>query len=249
MPDTVFISDLHLQQSKPELTQLAFALFDKISCEQLYILGDLFEYWIGDDHVDDTAKAVYDKLSALHKRGTKINVMHGNRDFLLGPQYVEGFGGTLITDDTTCIDVAATQTLLMHGDTLCTDDTNYQFYRRMVRNNAWQQDFLSKKVSERQATVRMIRDTSKVRGEQAHREKIADINDNTFAETINTHKVTTVIHGHTHRPAEHSVTVGTQKVRRLVLGEWSANGAVIAVGDADNCDLVTWDGSSLSAFT
>jgi len=248
MPNTVFISDLHLQKSKPELTELAFALFDKVSCDQLYILGDLFEYWIGDDHIGDTARAVSDKLNTLHKQGTKITVMHGNRDFLLGTQYVESFGGELITEDSTCVDVAGIQTLLMHGDTLCTDDTNYQFYRRMVRNIAWQKDFLSKKVSERQATVRMIRDTSKVRGEQAHQKQIADINDNTFAEAIDEHKVTTVIHGHTHRPAEHSVAVGSQKVRRLVLGEWTSAGAVIAVSDADNCDLVIWDGNNLKAF-
>ena len=164
---TLLISDLHLQASQPELTTLAFSLFDKIArdCDRLFILGDLFEYWIGDDACDHTATEVGNRLSSLSRAGVKILVMHGNRDFLLGRRFVESFGGELIDDDSITAELGGKETLLMHGDTLCTDDGQYQFYRRMVRNRGWQTDFLAKTVSEREATARMIRNTSKARGQ------------------------------------------------------------------------------------
>ena len=246
MSTTLFISDLHLQSSEPRLTELAFELFDNISCDQLYILGDLFEYWIGDDSVDKTAKSVGSKLKTLHKRGTSIHVMHGNRDFLLGQEFVQGFGGELLTDDTVTVNIANQATLLMHGDTLCTDDTQYQFYRRMVRNRDWQNDFLSKTVAEREATARMIRNTSKVRGGRAHETSIADINNDTLLESVQEHQVTRVIHGHTHRPALHDHSVGDSKVERLVLGDWHSDHAIVAVSDSERCELIRWDGSNLS---
>lgn len=246
MSTTLYISDLHLQASTPQLTKLAFGLFDQIECETLFILGDLFEYWIGDDSVDQMAASVSEKLKSVHKRGTDIQVMHGNRDFLLGEEYITGFGGTLVTEDTIQIDIAGTPTLLMHGDTLCTDDTQYQFYRRMVRNRDWQKDFLAKSVSEREATARMIRNTSKVSGSRAHKNSIADINTETLHQTIETHQVERVIHGHTHRPALHKKSVDHQ-CERLVLGDWHDDHAVIAVSDDKNCELVKWDGSSLES--
>lgn len=247
MSTTLYISDLHLQSSAPKLTELAFELFNTVECEQLYILGDLFEYWIGDDSVDHTADAVSQKLKTLHKRGTEIKVMHGNRDFLLGEKFVSDFGGTLIADDTLKLDIAGIPTLLLHGDTLCTDDKQYQFYRRMVRNRDWQKDFLAKSVSEREATARMIRSTSKASGSRAHKNAIADINTDTLMQTVNTYQVERVIHGHTHRPALH-VTTAEQKVERMVLGDWHEDHAVVAVSDTNNCELVRWDGSTLSAL-
>ncbi len=247
MSTTLYISDLHLQSSTPKLTELAFELFSTVDCECLYILGDLFEYWIGDDCIDHTAEAVSQKLKTLHKRGTEIKVMHGNRDFLLGDEYVNAFGGQLIPDDSIELDIAGKPTLLMHGDTLCTDDTQYQFYRRMVRNRDWQRDFLAKSVSEREATARMIRSTSKASGSRAHRNSIADINTDTLLQTVNNHQVERVVHGHTHRPALH-VTTAEQKVERMVLGDWHEDHAVVAVSDKENCELVKWDGNSLSAI-
>ncbi len=246
MKTTLYISDLHLQASEPKLTELAFELFNHVECDQLYILGDLFEYWIGDDSVDQTAAAVKQKLNTLHNRGTQIHVMHGNRDFLLGEAFITSFGGQLIFEDTITIDIAGTPTLLMHGDTLCTDDSQYQFYRRMVRNRDWQKDFLAKSVSERESTARMIRNTSKVRGGRAHKNQIADINQATLLETLATHDVTRVIHGHTHRPARH--LHNDDKYERLVLGDWHADHAIIAVSDNENCELVKWDGSSLTPY-
>ena len=121
MSTTLIISDLHLQESSPQLSALAFALLDNVACDQLYILGDLFEYWIGDDSVDRVAETVASKLAALHSRGTAIHVMHGNRDFLLGEEFVTAFGGKLLREDTVMAEIGGQQTLLMHGDTLCTD--------------------------------------------------------------------------------------------------------------------------------
>lgn len=247
MSTTLYISDLHLQSREPKLTELAFALFDQIDCDRLYILGDLFEYWIGDDSVDQTAKSVSQKLNTLNKRGTDIQVMHGNRDFLLGAKFINGFGGTLIEEDAITIDIAGVATLLMHGDTLCTDDTQYQFYRRMVRNRDWQSDFLAKSVSEREATARMIRNTSKVSGSRSHKSAIADINTATLNETVATHQVVRVIHGHTHRPNTHAKTA-EHECERLVLGDWHQDHAVIAVSDDSNCQLVKWDGNSLTSL-
>lgn len=244
---TLLISDLHLQASQPELTTLAFSLFDKIArdCDRLFILGDLFEYWIGDDACDHTATEVGNRLSSLSRAGVKILVMHGNRDFLLGRHFIESFGGELIDDDSITVELGGKKTLLMHGDTLCTDDGQYQFYRRMVRNHGWQSDFLAKTVSEREATARMIRNTSKARGQRAHTENIADINVETLEATMVNSNLTRILHGHTHRPRQHQHTFGDQQIERLVLGDWHADHAVIAMSDDKNCELLTWNGEAL----
>ena len=243
MSSSLYISDLHLQASEPALTELAFELFNKAECDTLYILGDLFEYWIGDDNADKTAIEISNKLKAVNTRGTEIIIMHGNRDFLLGEDYVTTFNGTLVREDSMELTIAGKQTLLMHGDTLCSDDTQYQFYRRMVRNHNWQKDFLAKSISEREATARMIRNTSKVQGGRAHDNQIADINEDTLFEAINNTKVSRVIHGHTHRPFCHTHTHNNTDCERLVLGDWKKDHAVVAVSDDNNCELVKWDGS------
>lgn len=245
---TLLISDLHLQVSEPETTGLAFALFSHVAnaVDEIYILGDLFEYWIGDDASDHTAREVSSKLRQLSNSGIKIQVMHGNRDFLLGEQFVGGFGGTLIREDSLIVDIAGKQTLLMHGDTLCTDDKQYQFYRRMVRNEGWQADFLAKSVSEREATARMIRSTSKAKGHRAHANNIADINRATLEATLSTLDVELLIHGHTHRPAHYDKSDNQQSVERMVLGDWHSDHAIVALSNDENCKLYRWDGSALA---
>lgn len=244
---TLLISDLHLQASNPELTTLAFSLFDKIAkdCDKLYVLGDLFEYWIGDDACDNTALEVGNRLAGLSRTGVNIFVMHGNRDFLLGREYVESFGGELLDADSIVVELAGTPTLLMHGDTLCTDDSQYQFYRRMVRNRGWQTDFLAKTVSEREATARMIRSTSKAHGHRAHTEKIADINKDTLKDTIIEAQTARILHGHTHRPALHKHVIQDREIERLVLGDWHEHQAVVALSDDKNCELLCWNGEAL----
>jgi UDP-2,3-diacylglucosamine hydrolase len=246
---TLLISDLHLQSSEPEITGLAFALFTHIanSVDEIFILGDLFEYWIGDDASDHTAREVSSRLRELCNNGIRISVMHGNRDFLLGEKFVEGFGGTLFREDTLTVDIAGKKTLLMHGDTLCTDDNQYQFYRRMVRNDGWQSDFLAKSVSEREATARMIRSTSQARGHRAHTNNIADINRDALESLLQSENVERLIHGHTHRPAHYSGDDNSQGVERMVLGDWHSDHAIIALASEESCRLFRWDGNSLTA--
>jgi len=244
---TLLISDLHLQASEPEITGLAFALFAHVatSVDKIYILGDLFEYWIGDDASDHTAREVSSRLRSLSNSGVRISVMHGNRDFLLGEQFVEGFGGTLFREDSLTVDIAGKKTLLMHGDTLCTDDKQYQFYRRMVRNDGWQTDFLAKSVSEREATARMIRSTSKAKGHRAHTDNIADINRDTLEETLAATDAERLIHGHTHRPAHYDASDNSRAVERMVLGDWHADHAIVSLANKESCKLYRWDGSAL----
>lgn len=244
---TLLISDLHLQASEPETIGLAFALFSHVanSVDEIYILGDLFEYWIGDDASDQTALEVSSRLRRLSNSGIKIRLMHGNRDFLLGEHFVEGFGGKLIRDDLIIVNIAGKKTLLMHGDTLCTDDKQYQFYRRMVRNDGWQSDFLSKSVSEREATARMIRSTSIAKGHRAHVNNIADINRDTLDDTLAALDVERLIHGHTHRPAHYTAADNSQTVERMVLGDWHTDHAIVALANEDNCKLYRWDGGAL----
>ena len=245
---TLIVSDLHLQANRPELTTLAVSLFEKVAtdCEQLFIIGDLFEYWLGDDACDSIATELANQLGSLAKKNTKLFFMHGNRDFLLGESYVNDIGGTLLREDIFITTLAGVPTMLMHGDTLCTDDTQYQFYRRMVRNVDWQTDFLAKSISEREATARMIRSTSKAHGNRQHRAGIADINESTFAETVSEYQVERVIHGHTHRPATHTHTINGKTVQRIVLGDWHSDHAMVAVCDDTRCDLVKWNGHEFS---
>jgi len=241
---TLLISDLHLQTQQPELTALANALLDKVApaCKTLYIIGDLFEYWLGDDACDALSTGFAARLASLTQGGTRVYLMHGNRDFLLGERYAEQCGATLVRDDAITVEIAGTPTLLMHGDTLCTDDTDYQQFRTMVRDVAWQKAFLSKPVTEREAIAKQIRDASKERGAEAHRELIADINEDALRQAVQAYAVDHVIHGHTHRPARHLHTVGNTTVQRMVLGDWHADHAVVAVDDGRGCSLQRWDG-------
>lgn len=247
---TLLISDLHLQASRPELSTLAYSLFDKVAkdCDALYILGDLFEYWIGDDACDQHAEEVAQQLNIVASHNVDIHVMHGNRDFLLGEQYTKRFNAQLIPQDTISIEIAGTPTLLLHGDTLCSDDTDYQDFRQMVRNPDWQENFLSQSVPDRQAAAKKIRDASKARGQQAHEENIADINDATLNQTISAAGVERILHGHTHRPARHHHTINNRQIERLVLGDWHHDHAVVALADDSKCALLHWDGATLSAI-
>lgn len=248
---SLLISDLHLQGSRPELTALAFSLFEKVAidCAEVYILGDLFEYWIGDDVCDQTAKEVARQLTRLTRHGVQLFIMHGNRDFLLGAHYVEHtIGGTLIREDSNTVTLAGTPTLLLHGDTLCTDDNQYQNFRRMVRKREWQDDFLAKPVSDRQATARRIRETSLSQGKQAHINNIADINESALQQTVRASAVNRILHGHTHRPANHRHVTDHREIERLVLGDWHADHAVVALSDDEECKLLNWNGLTLEDF-
>jgi UDP-2,3-diacylglucosamine hydrolase len=217
---TLFISDLHLDPSRPAITKLFLELLrtEARRAEALYILGDFFEAWIGDDDPDPHHGLVMSGLQELTGRGLPVFFMHGNRDFLVGPAFA-GRTGVKLLADPTVITLYGTPTLLMHGDTLCTDDLEYQKVRKMFRDPAWQKTFLAKSLDERRAFAARARTESKVQT-ATKAEYIMDVNQGAVEEAMRQHGVTRLIHGHTHRPAVHRFGAGGRDLTRIVLGDW-----------------------------
>lgn len=220
-PDRILlISDLHLEEDRPELTQafLAFLAHEASNASALYILGDLFNVWIGDDDDRPLNAVVTSALKQQAAAGLQIFLMHGNRDFLLAEQFAMHSGATLISDPFV-LNYHTTQYLLMHGDLLCTQDADYLAFRRTVRDPHWQQDFLARNLSERRAFAEQARAASK----SMNSNKADDIMDVTQAEVerqLSEHGISTLIHGHTHRPDIHEFVVNGTLQRRIVLGDW-----------------------------
>ncbi|MGE5625627.1 MAG: UDP-2,3-diacylglucosamine diphosphatase [Bacillota bacterium] len=217
---TLFISDLHLDASRPEITELflTFLRDEAARAAQLYILGDFFEAWIGDDDDDPHHARIMDGLKALTVKGVPVSLMHGNRDFLMGEAFLRRTGAKLLPDPTV-IPLGGRPTLLMHGDTLCTDDKEYQMVRRMLRDPAWQKDYLAKPLSERRAIAAHAREQSK-KHTALQADYIMDVNQQAVEEAMHKHGVARLIHGHTHRPAVHRFKSGGQDMERIVLGDW-----------------------------
>jgi len=217
---TLFISDLHLDESRPQLVDAFEELLatQAKNVDALYILGDLFESYIGDD--DDAAlnARVARATRTLRDAGVPVFFMHGNRDFLLGPDYAARAGMTLL-EDPAVIELAGERVLLMHGDTLCTDDVEYLKFRTLVRNPNWQRAFLAKPLAERRAFAAQARGESRRHTANAKPE-IMDVNQIAVEAALRTHGVRRLIHGHTHRPATHRFDVDGMKAERIVLGDW-----------------------------
>lgn len=237
MPAALFVSDLHLAAERPAISERFFDFLHgpAARAERLYILGDLFEYWIGDDELeavdgDPLARAVVQGLQALSRRGLGIAIMHGNRDFLLGPRFCAASGARLL-EDPAVETVGGVRTLLMHGDTLCTDDHDYQAWRRTARSRAWQEDFLAKDLPERRRTLQALRAKSRevVAAKPAD---IMDVNQAAVRETLRAHGLARLVHGHTHRPARHALEVDGRACERWVLPDWYERGGYLAVDDA-----------------
>lgn len=238
MPDTghsLFISDLHLS---PELPQ-AVALFRQFlegpasRAEALYILGDFFEAWVGDDDLALPFHAgIAADLKRLAGRGVRLYLMHGNRDFLIGQDFCRASGATLLADPT-LIDLYATPTLLAHGDRFCTDDAAYQAFRRQVREPAWQAEFLAKPLTERREMARQLRAQSE-REKAAKEMAIMDVNPEAVTAALREHGYPRLIHGHTHRPAWHSHEVDGRHCERWVLPDWYEGGGYLHC-DAAGC--------------
>ncbi len=228
----LFISDLHLSAERPDITQAFHQLLQNIApdSEALYILGDLFEVWLGDDLIPPEYHESIAELKQLSQKNVPIYIMRGNRDFLFGPQFELLSGATLI-DDPTIIDLYGTTTLLMHGDTLCTDDIKYQEFRTMVRNPAFQTDFLSKTPAERIAIAKQLRDTSKSET-HSKSEEIMDVNSTAVIDAFTQHSVQNFIHGHTHRPAVHELEANNLPAKRIVLQDWYDAGSVLIYTDS-----------------
>ena len=214
-----FISDLHLQESRPELTK-AFINFltKKINSEdELYILGDFFEQWIGDDHENQFINLIKKNLREKTTSGSKIYFMHGNRDFLIGKKFCNDVNSILL-DDPHELEISRKKILLMHGDSLCTDDKDYQEFRSLVRNKNWQEEFLSKDLNERMEVAKSLREVSKLENKSKD-EAIMDVNNLEVLKTIKENSLDILIHGHTHRPFVHN----ENGVPRMVLGDWGSH--------------------------
>lgn len=220
---TLFISDLHLEESRPDITGAFLNFLDEKArgAEQLYILGDFFEAWIGDDERTPLQEQVAAALRNVSDSGTGIFLMHGNRDFLIGEDFCERAGATLLADPTV-IDLYGTPTLLMHGDSLCTADVEYQKFRANMRNPQWQQMILQRPLKDRQQMARQLREISMAKN-QGKEEFIMDVTPEEVVREMEAHGVQRMIHGHTHRPAEHELNANGQPAKRIVLGDWAEN--------------------------
>jgi len=232
----LFISDLHLSAERPAITDLfiRFLQEDAPGAEALYILGDLFEAWLGDDMVLPEYRRAIAAMKALSDRGVPLHVMHGNRDFLLGEDFARQSGATLL-EDPAILDLYGNPTLLLHGDTLCTDDVEYQKFRAMVRNPDWQAALLARSPEERLALAREYREMSQAEtGSKA--EAIMDVNPQAVEQGMRESGVYRMIHGHTHRPAIHEFEVDGHSATRIVLGDWYEQGSVL-VCTPEGCKL------------
>ncbi len=220
---TRFISDLHLEEARPDITDafLAFLKDKAMGIDALYILGDFFEAWIGDDEETPLQNQVAEALQAVSTSGTAVYLMHGNRDFLIGEDYCGRCGATLLPDPTV-VDLYGTPTLLMHGDSLCTADVEYQKFRATMRNQQWQQMFLQRPLADRQTVARQLREISMAKN-QGKEEFIMDVTPEEVVREMEAHKVQRLIHGHTHRPAEHQLEANGKPAKRIVLGDWAEN--------------------------
>ena len=234
---TYFISDLHLDDAQPGATArfLDFMAHRAPEASALYILGDLFEYWVGDDFSSALSQQVCERLRALSDAGTKLYFMAGNRDFLLGPQWCAKAGLRQL-DDPTVIELNGGRVLLCHGDTLCTDDVPYQQFRQQVRDPRWQQQFLAQDLQQRLAFADSARSQSQ-EITAAKAEAIMDVNADAVTKAFAEHNAPTLIHGHTHRPTDEAWPQAGPTARRLVLGAWHDH-AEIAVADSKGLRLV-----------
>ena len=231
-----FISDIHLSDKHPELTQAFFTFLNesKEACTHLYILGDLFEAWIGDDDTTPLAQEVKSALRAFTDNGPATFFIHGNRDFLIGKTFAKETGITILPDPYT-LTINDQKVVISHGDFLCTDDVDYITFRNQVRSDEWQSAFLNKTIAEREEIAESMRDES----QEATAEKstaITDVNAAAVNNFLHEHTPDLFIHGHTHRPNIHNIELDNIAAKRIVLGDWGATGWYLAL-NSNNIDL------------
>lgn len=231
---TLFISDLHLHPDLPVITQRFEELLAELpgKIKKLYILGDLFEAWIGDDNLTTFNKKIIGLLHKLTTAGVEIYVMRGNRDFLLGDQFAKMAGITMLTDPT-IVNLNGEPTLLMHGDNLVTDDQIFMEYLAKVRNPQFQQRILAKPLWVRRCLARYLRWRSRLRHRFNKDEAIMDVNQQAVIDTMMKYGVKTLIHGHTHRPAIHDFQHDGKNFRRIVLSDWGNKGNFLLYRQGD----------------
>ena len=234
-----FLSDTHLSPNQPAVYHKFLRYLRSIgkNADELYILGDLFDYWIGDDGSSLLGhNPAIEALAELSDAGVQVSVMHGNRDFLIGPEFIAKIGGTLIPDPTT-IELNGQSVLLMHGDSLCTDDVEHQRYRNVVLSPEWQKSILELPVSERLNRALDMRATSE-KNKQVKSLSLMDVNQQSVLQTMKQFDVRILIHGHTHRPQIHHFEIDGCEATRYVLGDWGRNNdAVIVVNSEGTINL------------
>jgi len=241
---TLFISDLHLDFTRPAITELFvdFLRSQAASADALYILGDLFEAWVGDDDPSAVGAVVASALKGVAGSGVPVYFIRGNRDFLIGQDYAKRAGFRLLPDPAVVV-LYGKPTLLLHGDLLCTEDVAYQAFRTQTRNPAWQAQFLSQPLSARLAFASQARAASQAHqaklragGNEVRFETVTDVTPATVEATFARYGIDTMIHGHTHRPALHELQLNDRECKRIVLGDWYEQGSVLRV-DADGYRL------------
>ncbi len=226
------ISDLHLSPERPDIHR-AFSDFLKTcaaSAHALYIMGDFFNLWIGDDNPDPFALHVRNELKALADSGTRLYMMHGNRDFLLGHDFCQSCGAELIKEPYV-LSCFGNDYLLMHGDSLCTRDIEYMAFRNMVRDPAWQAAFLAKPLAERQVFAQEARSRSKAMSSNKA-EDIMDVSPDAVQAVLRETGQSLLVHGHTHRPAIHDLETNGEAGKRIVLGDWDTRGWYLEISPA-----------------
>ena len=229
---TWFISDLHLALEETRITAgfYEFILEPQLG-DSLYILGDFFNYWVGDDVTDEYANQIKQTLKATAERGVQIFIMHGNRDFLIGEKFCQESHCTLLNDPT-LIDLDGEPVLLLHGDSLCTKDLEYMAFRKVARGTPWKEDFLSQPIEDRIAYAEMARKQSQ---ENNHIKDMStmDVTSEAVNKALNEHASTRMIHGHTHRPNIHNWTENGKDCERIVLGDWYTHGWYLKVENGE----------------
>lgn len=230
MHNTLFISDLHLSEERPDISSAFFSFLDDhitTDTDALYILGDFFEVWVGDDYHTPLTAKVAAKLFALSQSGIPIFFVHGNRDFLIGQRYAEQCGMTLLPEQSV-IDLYGEKTVVLHGDEMCTDDLEYQKFRKKSRGWWWPKLMLSLPLWYRQSVAKKARAKSKL-SQQGKKMAILDVTQQAVNEMFKQFNVKTMIHGHTHRPDVHKWTNKNQVYTRIVLGDWYEQGSYLIV--------------------
>nr|WP_224742773.1 UDP-2,3-diacylglucosamine diphosphatase [Stutzerimonas kunmingensis] len=228
----MLISDLHLEEERPDITRafLHFLATRACQAEALYILGDFFEVWIGDDAMTPFQQSIADALRALSERGTRIYLMHGNRDFMLGKGFCRAAGCTLLGDPSV-VELGGERVLLMHGDSLCTRDEGYMRLRRLLRNPLSLFILRHLPLSTRRKLARKLRNESRAQTRMKASD-IIDVTPELIPRVLAEHGVRTLIHGHTHRPATHELEVDGRPARRIVLGDWDQQGWALQVDES-----------------
>tara|TARA_B100001113_G_scaffold136798_1_gene112322 strand:+ start:1189 stop:1914 length:726 start_codon:yes stop_codon:yes gene_type:complete len=237
---TLFLSDIHVSDEHPEISEhlKEFLLEEKFKINTIYILGDLFEYWLGDDDPNPSYREIKLLLKNLSQKGISIFFMHGNRDFLIGEKFAEE-AGCHILPDPHVMDLFGKKVLMSHGDIFCTDDKEYQSFRNQTRDPAWKESILSKSLHFREEFAKKARLESS-KHTNSKKNEIMDVNKDEILKMYEKYKVEIIIHGHTHRPAIHDIFYNGRDCQRIVLGDWYEQGSILRC-DETGFDLIQLD--------